>query len=151
MDEHKLLTGMLLIALVVTVVGTLVTVDRLSVIDGGSVLTGAISGSANLSITEDITISLPSSLVEIGSGKVAANATFAVVDTSSTVGVEDGTWANSSYNITFRNDGNEGVNVTVQSNVTRGNASGEDGLTYSFACSGDTDDCGNAFTNNTGD
>ncbi|MBT4447053.1 hypothetical protein HOA92_01290 [archaeon] len=154
MEEHKLLTGMLLVALVVSIVGTVITVDRLGALGGGtdSSFTGAITGSANLTITVDTTISLPSSEVTLGSGNVAANASFATIDTSLPLSVDDGTWANQSYNITVRNDGNVKVNVTIQSNVTRGNGTGIVPDSWSFACSGTTENtCGLGFNNESGE
>ena len=137
MEEHKLLTGMLLVALVVSVVGTVITVDRLGAL-GGVGLTGAATGvgSGDLNITQDITISLPDSAIDFGNGIVDASAGYAQLASNAGL-VASGSWANSSDNITIRNDGNVGVNITVQSNKQSGNDT-----TDSFICQGDIGGCG---------
>ncbi len=143
MEEHKLLTGMLLVALVVFVVGTVVTVDRLGSV-GGVGITGAAGGTGDLNITQDITISLPDSAIDFGNGKVDPSAGYATVDSASDT--NDGTWANHSAgnndNITVRNDGNVGVNLTIQSNKQNGNHS-----TDSFICQSDAGGCGVGYDN----
>ncbi len=141
MEERKILTGMLLFALVISVVGTLFTFDQLEVYKQD--FTGAATGQVDLNITEEISISLPNSTIDFGNGVVDLNSSFAVVDSREIYDTDGGTWANISDNITVRNDGNVGVNITIQSNVTRGNESD------SFICQGDSD-CGSAFENNSG-
>ena len=136
MEEHKILTGMLLIALVVSVVGTVITVDRLGAVRGVG-LTGAAGGTGDLNITQDITITLPDSAIDFGNGKVDPSAGFAVVDSRNSNTNTDGSWANLSDNITIRNDGNVGVNITVQSNKQSGNDT-----TNSFICQSDAGGCG---------
>jgi hypothetical protein len=156
MEEHKLLTGMLLVALVVSVVGTVITIDRLGMIgvgsSSGSGFTGAATGTSDIVVTTTASVTVTNSTLSLGAGTVASNATFTLIDTASATGVDDGTWVNGTKNLTIENDGNVGINVTIQSNVTRGNATGADTGSYSFACSGETggDACGGAFTNNTG-
>ena len=138
MEEHKLLTGMLLVALVVSVVGTVITVDRLGAIGGVGSLTGAVTagGTGDLNITTDITITLADSVIDFGNGVVDASAGYASVNSGSGT-TTDGTWANTSDNITVRNDGNVGVNITVQSNKKAGNDT-----TDSFICQNDVGGCG---------
>ena len=136
MEEHKILTGMLLVALVVSVVGTVITVDRLGSVNSASGLTGAVGGTGDLNITQDITISLQDSAIDMGNGKVDPSVGYAMVNSKTGV-VSDGTWANTSDNITVRNDGNVGVNVTVQSNKQDGNHT-----TDSFICQSETGACG---------
>ena len=139
MEEHKVLTGMLLVALVVSVVGTVITVDRLGAV-GGIGITGAAGGTGDLNITSDITITLPDSGIDFGNGKVDPSVGYASLD-SGTGSVTGGTWANTSDNITVRNDGNVGVNVTVKSNKE----DGKDG-TDSFICQGDAGGCGVGYS-----
>ncbi|MAG60789.1 hypothetical protein CL619_03305 [archaeon] len=140
-EEHKVLTGMLLIALVVSVVGTVITLDRLGAVGGvnsANGLTGAAGGTGDLNITQDITITLPDSGIDFGNGKVDPSAGYALV--SSSANTADGTWKNNTGdadNITVRNDGNVGVNITVQSNKQDGNHT-----TNSFICQSDAGGCG---------
>ncbi len=54
MEEHKLLTGMLLVALVVSIVGTVISVDRIASINGGTDLTASAVGTAD--IVEDVAL-----------------------------------------------------------------------------------------------
>ncbi|MAG60512.1 hypothetical protein CL619_01875 [archaeon] len=138
MEEHKVLTGMLLVALVVSVVGTVITVDRLGGVNSANGLTGAAGGTGDLNITSDITITLPDSAIDFGNGKVDPSAGFASV--SSAGDTADGTWANltgNADNITVRNDGNVGVNITIKSNKQNGNHT-----TDSFICQSDAGGCG---------
>tara|TARA_Y100000310_G_C20680473_1_gene815613 strand:- start:2260 stop:2943 length:684 start_codon:yes stop_codon:yes gene_type:complete len=144
MEEHKVMTGMLLVALVVSVVGTVITVDRLGGVNSANGLTGAAGGTGDLNITQDITISLPDSGIDFKNGKVDPSAGFATVDSGGNT--VDGTWDNRSGsngdNITVRNDGNVGVNITVQSNKQNGNHS-----TNSFICQSDAGGCGVGYEN----
>ncbi|MAG60492.1 hypothetical protein CL619_01775 [archaeon] len=141
MEEHKILTGMLLVALVVSVVGTVITVDRLGSV-GGVGITGAAGGTGDLNITQDITITLPDSAIDFGNGKVDPTASFALADSAPGVSTVSGTWENISDNITVRNDGNTGINLTVSSNRKAGNDT-----TLSFICQGETDgECANDVT-----
>ena len=136
MEEHKVLTGMLLVALVVSVVGTVITVDRLGSVNSAGGLTGSVGGTGDLNITQDITISLVDKGINMGNGKVDPGVGYASVN--SNIGTTTGgTWANSTDEITVRNDGNVGVNVTVQSNKQNGNHS-----TNSFICQSDDGGCG---------
>ena len=96
-----------------------------------------------MNITQDITITLPDSAIDFGNGKVDPSAGYAVVD--SLAQTTDGTWANhtaSSDNITVRNDGNVGVNVTVKSNKQDGNHTSN-----SFICQSDAGGCGVGYDN----
>jgi hypothetical protein len=137
MEEHKVLTGMLLVALVVSVVGTVITVDRLGALGGASGLTGAVAGSGDINITSDITITLTDSSIDFGNGKVDPTAGFAVVNSQAGQDTTDGTWANITDALVVRNDGNVGVNVTIQSSRSNGNHT-----TISFACENDVGGCG---------
>ena len=138
MEEHKVLTGMLLVALVVSVVGTVVTVDRLGSLNSisGGALTGAASGTGELNITTDVTITLIDSSIDFGSGQVDSSASHAVLD-SELGAVTAGSWANGTDFIVIRNDGNYGANITVQSNRQAGNHS-----SISFICQNDVGGCG---------
>ncbi len=141
MEERKILTGMLLVALVVSVIGGIVIFDQLRTLNS---LTGAVSGQVDLNITTDISISLPgNNAIDFGQGFVDPDADAALLD--AIMGqVLNGTWGNDSFNITIRNDGNVGINVTVESDKIRGNESD------SFACQGDSI-CGGSLNNLTGD
>ena len=106
MEEHKLLTGMLLVALVVSVVGTVITVDWLGAVGGVGSLTGAVAagGTGDLNITSDITITLPDSGIDFGNGVVDAAADFAIANSIAGQDTINGTWANITDNITVRNE-----------------------------------------------
>ena len=131
---------MLLIALVVSVVGTVITLDRLGAV-GGVGLTGAAGGTGDLNITSDITITLPDSAIDFGNGKVDPSVGYATVN-SEAGSTSGGTWANATDNITVRNDGNVGVNVTVKSNKQDGNHTSN-----SFICQSDAGGCGVGYEN----
>ena len=140
MEEHKLLTRMLLVVLVVSIVGTVITVDRLGAIGGVGSLTGAVSagGTGDLNITTDITISLPDSAIDFGNGVVDADSDgYARVYSEGGVNNQNGSWENITDYILIRNDGNAGLNVTVQSNRRDGN-----NTTDSFICQNDVGGCG---------
>lgn len=137
MEDRKMLTGMLLVALVVSVIGSIVTVDRLGNLNGVGI-TGAATGegSGDLNISQDLTITLTDSAIEFGEGNVDPGSTFAALDSGSGLMI-DGTWANNTDFIVVRNDGNIGLNVTVQSNKKSGNHP-----TDSFICQNDVGTCG---------
>ncbi|MBT4605273.1 hypothetical protein HOC01_06550 [archaeon] len=125
MEEHKLLTGMLLVALVVGIGGTMIAVDHLNGLNSG--VTGAATGTGTsyTTVAEDITISIPNSTVDFGSGSVDVGSDWAVLSSSSFRGTHNGSWANISDNISIQNDGNRDINVTVNAskiNGSRGDA-----------------------------
>ena len=142
MEEHKLLTGMLLAALVVSVAGAFMTLDSLSQVSG---VTGAATGTgtATTTISADATISTSAdNAIAFGAGSVWSGSAYAVLYSNNESAVNgdsnisvNGTWAiKDPDNITLENQGNTDLNITVQSNVISGTTAS------SFVC-GDNGVC----------
>ncbi|MAG60829.1 hypothetical protein CL619_03510 [archaeon] len=148
-DEHKLITTLILVSLVFSVIGTITMFDTLLGDNGferamvfgisnffPSTLTGGVGGTGDLNITQDITITLPDSSVNFGNGQVFPASSYAYLDSMGGRGNTGGTWPNLSDNITVRNDGNVGLNITISSNKLTGGGVG------SFMCDYDIGGCG---------
>ena len=123
--SNKTLTLLLVATIVISLGGTLISLTKL-----GKGITGLAtdSGQVNVTIYEDITISMISSTINFGSGVVSSGSDSATLD-SATGSTTNGNWSFSSQNLTFQNDGNVDINVTV--------ASGKNSSDY--LCSGDSD------------
>ncbi len=137
MEEHKLLTGMLLVALVVSVVGTVITADRLSGLSTSSnTFTGAaIGGEGNLTIESVVSFTMADTLIEFKNGSVAYGYTYAILESNNS-NVFQGTWDKVNDQMTIENDGTVPANITVGANKQAGIGAN------SFACDGDQGNCG---------
>ncbi len=135
MEEHKLLTGMLLAALVVSVAGAFMTLDQL----GSSGFTGAATGTgtSTATITADLSISVSNAdntIVAFGSGVVDSTDAYAVLYSEPTEGLTNtdnsSGWAAVNDNLSVQNNGNTDLNITVKSSNKSGIGDG------SFVCQG---------------
>ena len=124
MEEHKVLTGMLLVALVVSVVGTVVTVDRLGSV-GLTSITGAATGEqhgeGNITIESvlDIALQPGEEAIDFGSGSVNSGEAWAYIESngSGTNNAYRGNWSvdAAAETIEVSNIGNVAANITIAS------------------------------------
>ncbi len=133
MEEHKLLTGMLLVALVVSVVGTVITVDRLGSMSMSNTLTGALTGEGNVTIESIMEITVTQGTINFGVGNVNSDQNFSLLNSNGTAS-DGGNWSYSAQAITILNSGNLVANVTIKSSKSNGIDQ-----TNSYICSGDSD------------
>ena len=151
MEEHKVLTGMLLVALVVSVVGTVVTVDRLGDLSVNKfTLTGAATGDGqgNITIDQTVSIDLVHAVINFGSGEV--NSTFALLQTNGTGLVSGGNWSINNDEFFIENDGTAKVNITLVSTKASGNDQTSGANAESYICGTGTEtQC--SENDNTGD
>ena len=117
--SNKTIVALLAVALVVTVVGTVVSVSKLSTLGGQySFITGAAtSGTGTGSLTTDriVGITMDDNTVDFGTGHVNVGQTQATVWSD---GAADGEWTQTSgggenNNMSIQNNGNTDVNLTM--------------------------------------
>lgn len=116
--SNKTIVALLAVALVVTVFGTVISVNKLNDLGGVFSLTGAATtGTAKFNITTDLQINVTDNIINAKNGSVDSGNDYATIDS----------WANSSTNgdwaftgtdnlMVIENIGNQYVNLTVQSN-----------------------------------
>lgn len=126
--SNKSLAALLVVAIVVSLGGTFISLSRLSGIGRIPLITGFAgtdTGIVNITITEDLTIDTPENLIEFGSGLVDINTPDGYAEVYSN-GTKDADWINAStflpdptYSgtnedyIIIENLGNVNVNLTV--------------------------------------
>ena len=97
--SNRVIVGLLVVALMVTVVGTMVSVNKLNQLGGtfrvlqGGVLTGAQSGSSNLTINTVTSLAASNNSLTFGTGRVNTTCDFCTMDTN---GITDGRFTNGS-------------------------------------------------------
>lgn len=120
--SNKTILSLLIVALVVMVVGTVISLNKMN-IGKYSTLSGAATtgtGTASLNVEAGAGISITDATASFGSGYVTPGHTSATVYTNGTF---NGSWTNTSTTaanqfIEVVNNGNVNVNLTVSSNET---------------------------------
>ncbi|MBW2980860.1 hypothetical protein KY360_05580 [Candidatus Woesearchaeota archaeon] len=120
--SNKTLAALLVVAVVVSLGGTFISLNRLSSLGRVPLVTGLATdiGRVNITITEDLTIDTPENLIYFGEGSVTTPFDYAELHSngtlfrwSNTTGyMPDPTYANEDI-IIIENQGNVWVNVTV--------------------------------------
>lgn len=130
--SNKTLAALLAVAIVVSLGGTLLSLNKL----GSNSLTGAAEaqGTAIFNITTDITITLTNATVNFGEGVLNSSNSTCTLSTEDT-SVPD-CWVNSTdyapAPFVIRHDGNNNVNLTINSTGGAGFFIGGEGAAYKF-------------------
>ena len=119
---NKTLVYLLMIAIVVSLVGTLVSLSKLGELGITGMATNTSSGEVNLSITGACSVSMTGgNNISFGSGAVSGSP--CILNTSAgTKSGGCGTGINAvTHGINFTNDGNQNISLNISSNVTAAN------------------------------
>ena len=133
---NELLAGLLIAAVLITVVGTIVNSFRIAQLYKS--ITGYAAtdtGYVEVNVSSNVSITLPQNTVDFGSGYLKSGASY--VDLQSNDTTVPSNWVNTSvYNpsdLILENNGNTNVSVNVTSNVTAADFIGGDNPAFMFA------------------
>lgn len=118
-NSDKAVVALLLAVVVVSLAGTLLTLNKISTISRLRIpITGMGSGSGdiNVSISESTTITVTDGSIDFGTGTVTGAASWAQVWSNDSATTINGSWTSPNSGIVIRNDGNIPINLTVTSN-----------------------------------
>lgn len=112
MNKYLIFMIVALVAVSFVVVNLLITINEIGEIKK---LTGYATdtGTANLTITSEASISFNNSVVNWGSGRVNDSASFAYIDTEGNI--VDGNWTAVNNGLSIQNDGNVNVTLNISS------------------------------------
>ncbi|MBT3298639.1 hypothetical protein HN385_06940 [archaeon] len=127
--NNKTIVALLAVALVVSLTGTIMSVNEISKVGGQwLVISGAVTSSATdtgnttLEILANVGLSVDDFSIDLGSGYVNSSVPFATIDTGETVETQ---WLNSTNGIhtindghTLNNTGSTTVNISVAASVS---------------------------------
>jgi hypothetical protein len=116
--SNKTLVYLLMIAIVVSLIGTFVSLSKLGALSAtGFVSYDNDTGDVNLTVTTSCTITMSGSNINFGSGTVSGDK--CELNTSAgTVGGGCSGFTAVSHGLNFTNDGNENITLNITSNVT---------------------------------
>ena len=133
---NELLAGLLIAAVLITVVGTIVNSFRITQLYKS--ITGYAvneTGYVEVNVSSNVSITLPQNTVDFGSGYLKSGASY--VDLQSNDTTVPSNWENTSIydpsDLILENNGNTNVSVTVTSNVTADEFIGGDDPQFKFA------------------
>ncbi|MBU1850616.1 MAG: hypothetical protein KKH40_07850, partial [Nanoarchaeota archaeon] len=135
---NKTLALLLVAAIVISLGGTMVSLNKLgefqlSGVTGRAVTT---SGLTNLSVTATFVVNLTTTAVDFGDGSLADG--YAVCslnsDTGAILPVNCGTWSFAKQNFTMENVGSDAINITIDSEQAAAAFIGGDDPGFAFKC-----------------